>query len=148
MLLEIEAMVMRSRIPLDYVSFRGRFVAGSRNQAPFTIADFIARCGRDIVMLSNSHHYTNPTSEGERAYLESLIREDFDRSHPDDSFEEMKRRSAFSREDKGLLRDWMALAARRATELHVSSELCQTTNVAHQQRYVVLGRTAASRPTG
>jgi hypothetical protein len=26
----------------------------------------------------------------------------------------MKRRSAFSKEDKGLLRDWMALAAMRA----------------------------------
>lgn len=141
-------MVTRSRVPLDYVSFGGRFVAGSRNQAPVTIAGIIARCGRDIVMLSNSHHNIDPASEGERAYLESLIREDFDRCHPDDSFEEMKRRSAFSREDKGLLRDWMALAGRRATDVHASSELCQTTNVADQQRYVVLGRTAASRPTG
>jgi hypothetical protein len=66
-------------------------------------------------MLSNSHHYANPANERERAYLESLIRDDFDRCHLDCSFEELKQRSAFTREDKGLLRDWMALAARRAT---------------------------------
>lgn len=65
-------------------------------------------------MLSNSHHYANPANEGEQTYLESLIREDFGRCHPDLNLEELKQRSAFTREDKGLLRDWMVLAARRA----------------------------------
>lgn len=54
------------------------------------------------------------TSEEERIYLESLIREDFERCHPDDTLEDLKRRASFSREDKGLLRDWMTVAARRA----------------------------------
>lgn len=53
-------------------------------------------------------------SEEERAYLESLIREDFERCHPGDTLDDLKRRASFSREDKGLLRDWMAIAASRA----------------------------------
>jgi hypothetical protein len=52
-----------------------------------------------------------PTSEEERTYLESLIREDFERCHP---CETLERRASFSKEDRGLLRDWMAIAARRA----------------------------------
>jgi hypothetical protein len=55
-----------------------------------------------------------PTSAEERAYLESLIREDFERCHPCETLEDLKRRASFSKEDRGLLRDWMAIAARRA----------------------------------
>ena len=77
-------------------------------------------------MLSNSHRYPNPANGGKRAHLESLIREDFDRCHPDDSFEEMKRRSTFIKGDKGLLRDWMALAARRAAERDGSGKTDRT----------------------
>lgn len=66
-------------------------------------------------MLSNSYHYVNPSNEAERAYLESLIREDFERCHPGEALEDVKRRASFSKEDKGLLRDWMAVAAMRAT---------------------------------
>ena len=51
-----------------------------------------------------------PANETERAYLESLIREDFDRCHPDETLDDIKRRACFSKEDKGLLSDWMALA--------------------------------------
>lgn len=65
-------------------------------------------------MLSNSHHHANPASEAERAYLESFIREDFQRCHPDETLDDVKRRATFSKEDKGLLRDWMAVAATRA----------------------------------
>ncbi len=65
-------------------------------------------------MLSNSHHHVRPTSEAERAYLESLIRDDFKRCHPGETLDDVKRRASFSREDKGLLRDWMAVAAIRA----------------------------------
>jgi len=42
---------------------------------------------------------------------ESLARAAYDRCHPHDSFDDLKRRARFSKEDQGLLRDWMALAA-------------------------------------
>ncbi len=65
-------------------------------------------------MLSNSYHYVDPANEAERACLESLIREDFEQCHPGETLQDVKRRASFSREDKGLLRDWMALATMRA----------------------------------
>ncbi len=65
-------------------------------------------------MRSNSQHFVDPVDDAERAFLESMIREDFARCHPDDSLDDMKRRSAFSKEDRGLLRDWMSVAAARA----------------------------------
>jgi hypothetical protein len=65
-------------------------------------------------MLSNTHGYVRPTSEAERIYLEQSIRADFARCHPAETLEDIKRRASFSKEDKGLLRDWMALAAIRA----------------------------------
>jgi hypothetical protein len=65
-------------------------------------------------MLSNAYNCVRPANEAERAYLESLIREDFDRCHPGETLDDVKRRASFSKEDKGLLRDWMALAAIRA----------------------------------
>ena len=43
--------------------------------------------------------------------LESLIRKDYERCHPGDTLDDLKRRAAFSKEDRGLLRDWMAVAA-------------------------------------
>ena len=65
-------------------------------------------------MLSNSHHYVRSANEAERAYLESLIREDYERCHLGETLDDVKRRAAFAKEDKGLLRDWMAIAAIRA----------------------------------
>lgn len=65
-------------------------------------------------MLSTSHHYVDPADEAERAFLESLIRKDFELCHPDDTFADLRRRASLSRFDKGLLRDWMTLAAARA----------------------------------
>lgn len=65
-------------------------------------------------MLSNSHEFVHPTDEVERASLESLIREDYERCHPDDTLDDLKRRASFSKEDKGLYRDWLAIAATRA----------------------------------
>ena len=64
-------------------------------------------------MLSNSHHYVRSANEAERAYLESLIREDYERCHLGETLDDVKRRAAFAKEDKGLLRDWMAIAAIR-----------------------------------
>jgi hypothetical protein len=51
------------------------------------------------------------------AYNESLVASDYDRCHPGDSFEAMKLRARFSKEDQGLLNEWMALAAARAAKL-------------------------------
>jgi hypothetical protein len=65
-------------------------------------------------MLSNFQEYVRPASEAEQAYLEQLIREDFAQCHPGETLEDIKRRASFSKEDKGLLRDWMAIAATRA----------------------------------
>ena len=65
-------------------------------------------------MPTSSNYDLRPASEEERAYLESLIREDFERCHPGETLEDLKRRAPFSKEDKGLLRDWMAIAASRA----------------------------------
>lgn len=57
-------------------------------------------------------------SESKNEYLESLIRLDYEYCHPDETLEDLKCRARFSKEDKGLLRDWMALATRRATAAH------------------------------
>ena len=74
-------------------------------------------------MRSNSQYFVDPVDDAERIYLESLIREDFARCHPDDSLDDMKRRSTFSKEDRGLLRDWMAVAAARAAMLSDNPQL-------------------------
>lgn len=74
-------------------------------------------------MLSNSHDFVQPADAGERARLEALVRADYDASHPGETFDDMKRRSAFSREDQGLYRDWMALAASRAQTSHSQEEI-------------------------
>lgn len=66
------------------------------------------------MMLSTSHHYFDPADEAERNLLESLIREDFAQCYPDDTIADLRRRASHSRQDKGLLRDWMSLAAERA----------------------------------
>ena len=65
-------------------------------------------------MLSNSHRYVRPDDDAERVHFESLIRAAFERSHPGETLEDVKRRAAFSKEDRGLLRDWMAIAAAEA----------------------------------
>lgn len=48
-----------------------------------------------------------------RQHLESLVRADYERCHPEDSFDDLKRRARFTKEDKGLLRDWLVVAERR-----------------------------------
>lgn len=65
-------------------------------------------------MPTDYRHHVDIASEEERSYLESLIREDYERCHPGETLEDLKRRASFSKEDRGLLRDWMALAAARA----------------------------------
>ena len=70
-------------------------------------------------MLARQMAHLGAIDDGEQAYLgqaylESLIRADYERCHPDEKLEDIKRRAAFSKYDKGLLRDWMAVAATRA----------------------------------
>jgi len=73
-------------------------------------------------ILSNSHDFIHPKDEAERVYLEALVREDYNRAHPADTFDEMKRRAPFSPEDQGLYRDWLAVAAASAAaELSLTS---------------------------
>ena len=65
-------------------------------------------------MRTNSRQDLDSISNGNATYLESLIREDYERCHPGETLEDLKRRASFSKEDRGLLRDWMAVAAVRA----------------------------------
>lgn len=77
-------------------------------------------------MVSSAYGYTiflngivdriGPANAREWALAESLVRADYERCNPDDSFDDLKKRARFSKEDQGLLRDWMALAAQRAAE--------------------------------
>ncbi|MGB3536556.1 MAG: hypothetical protein WBA42_00170 [Mesorhizobium sp.] len=72
-------------------------------------------------MLSNSHDFVRPADAAERAYLESLVREEYDRCRVGETFDDMKRRMPFSREDRGLYRDWMTIAASRAEALRATA---------------------------
>ncbi len=74
-------------------------------------------------MLSNSHDFVRPTNEAERDYLESFIRDDFQRCHPGETLDDIKRRAFFSKEDKGFYRDWMAVAAARAEVADIAESL-------------------------
>lgn len=67
------------------------------------------------VFAKNVIGETAPRGESECADAISSIRQHYDRCHPDDTFEDLKRRARFSKEDKGVLRDWMALAIERAS---------------------------------
>ncbi len=52
-------------------------------------------------MLSDALHCVRPANEAERAYLESPISEDFARCDPGETLEDLKQRTAFSKEDRG-----------------------------------------------
>ena len=67
--------------------------------------------------MTNSHEFVRPKDEVERAYLESLVRDEYARCHPEETFDDMKRRVPFSKEDRGLYRDWLVVAAARAAAL-------------------------------
>jgi hypothetical protein len=64
-----------------------------------------------------------PADEHEWAYHEFLIRADYDQCHPGETFDDLKYRARFSKEDQGLLSEWMALAARRAAERRTEEAL-------------------------
>jgi hypothetical protein len=54
-----------------------------------------------------------PNNE-EQSYLESLVRAEFERCHPDDTFEDLKRRAAFSKKTRGCCGTGLAIAKARA----------------------------------
>lgn len=64
-------------------------------------------------MTTNSHVFIGPIDEAEREWLESSVRDEYARCNPGDSFAAMKSRAEFSREDRGLYRQWLAVAAAR-----------------------------------
>lgn len=68
-----------------------------------------------LYMASNGFvQHIGPETDAAWARFELLVRDDFDHMHCDDTFDDLKRRARFSKEDQGLLRDWMAIAAHRA----------------------------------
>lgn len=48
------------------------------------------------------------------ADIEKIAREGYGRCHPDDSFADLVHRSAFSKEDRYLLRQWLEYARAKA----------------------------------
>lgn len=52
----------------------------------------------------------------DREAIEKRAQAAYDSCHPDDSFADLKRRAPFSREDRCLLRDWLAAAERSVPE--------------------------------
>jgi hypothetical protein len=73
--------------------------------------------------LSKAFDFIRPANDAERTYLESFIRTDYERCHPGETLEDMKRRASFSEEDKGLLRDWRGVAAARAADANAAGPL-------------------------
>lgn len=87
--------------------------------------------GEQLCMSCNGvRQRIGPSYVDMRIYHESLVRADFDRSHPGDSLEDLKHRAQFSKEDQGLLRDWMTVAADRARKGKDASEHRQARIVA------------------
>ena len=72
-------------------------------------SDFTARQPVRSPMTQSAFSADVQTTSDEE--LESLIRRDYERCHPGDTLDDLKRRAAFSKEDRGLLQDWMAIAA-------------------------------------
>ena len=58
-----------------------------------------------------------PARAEHRARIIALAAREYQRCHPDDSFENLVARARFSKEDTGLLRDWLA-AFEYATDPH------------------------------
>lgn len=63
-------------------------------------------------MRTNSRQHLDSINGRDPTYLESLIRGDFERCHPGETLEDLKRRASFSKEDRGLLRDWIGGSGR------------------------------------
>ena len=64
-------------------------------------------------MRTTSRQHIDSISGRNPTYLESLTREDLELCHPGETLEDLKRRAAFSKEDRGLLRAGLVAAVRR-----------------------------------
>ena len=62
-----------------------------------------------------------PVLEGDPP--EDFVRASYDKTHPGDTFEDLQRRARFDRHDKGLLQDWLAMAADRELQSGVVQHL-------------------------
>lgn len=47
----------------------------------------------------------------------------YDKAHPGDTFNHLRRRAQFDKHDNGLLREWLALAAEREMQSPVAQQL-------------------------
>jgi hypothetical protein len=74
-------------------------------------------------MSSHSQHSLNLRNEAEASSpeIEALARELFERTSRDDTFDDLKRRAAFNRQDAGSLRHWIRVAQAKATERNPSA---------------------------
>lgn len=70
-----------------------------------------------------------PSDPDEWRAIERAICRDYERSYPDDTFENLKARARFSKEDKGLLRDWMKIGAAKRTITPSRAEKAMSTGV-------------------
>lgn len=57
-----------------------------------------------------------PAGKPDSVCLESFVKTDYERCHPGQTFEDLKRRTRFTADDKGLLREWMTLTLQRAAK--------------------------------
>ena len=51
----------------------------------------------------------------DQARIEALARAEYERVHPEDTFDDLKRRARFDKGNKGLLAHWLSVAERRLT---------------------------------
>lgn len=65
---------------------------------------------RPQMFLNGVRVRLGPDEEAARTRLEARVRADYERANPGDSFDALKRRAGFSKEDKGRLRQWLAAA--------------------------------------
>jgi len=77
-----------------------------------------SRDSGSLIFMNGVANRIGPADKLQYADHEALIRADYERHHPDDTFEDLKKRARFSKEDKGLLRAWMAVAAQRTIQQH------------------------------
>lgn len=75
---------------------------------------------RLYVHLNGVRQPIGPEDPELRAYHESLVSGDYDLCHADDSFEDLKGRARFSKEDKMRLLLWMDVAEIRAASAYAS----------------------------
>ncbi|MGN6584096.1 MAG: hypothetical protein ACTHJV_10370 [Rhizobiaceae bacterium] len=69
-----------------------------------------------LISMNGVLTHIGPADEHEWQFHESLIRADYDRCHSGETFDDLKYRARFSKEDQGLLLAWMRLAAQRAAQ--------------------------------